>query len=150
MPIKPPSAASTTASIRNCSSTSRSMAPMARRRPISRVRSVTLTSMMFMMPMPPTSRLTAATAPKSVFSTLSQFAPLAQQLCDAGFDALGVAAVHHRHQQGVDAGVAGDAALQRFEGQQHHVVLVVAKGTLALGGQQADDAARHLLDAQLL
>ena len=38
--------------------------------PISRVRSVTLTSMMFMMPMPPTSRLTAATAPSSVVITL--------------------------------------------------------------------------------
>ena len=36
---------------------------MARRMPISRVRSVTETSMMFMMPMPPTIRLTAATAP---------------------------------------------------------------------------------------
>ena len=42
---------------------------MASRRPISRVRSVTLTSMMFMMPMPPTSRLTAATAPSSVVIT---------------------------------------------------------------------------------
>ena len=41
----------------------RSCAPMARRMPISRVRSVTDTSMMFMMPMPPTSRLTPATAP---------------------------------------------------------------------------------------
>ena len=39
-------------------------APMARRMPISRVRSVTDTSMMFMMPMPPTSRLTPATADK--------------------------------------------------------------------------------------
>ena len=33
--------------------------------PISRVRSVTDTSMMFMMPMPPTSSDTAATAPRS-------------------------------------------------------------------------------------
>jgi hypothetical protein len=33
------------------------------------VRSVTLTSMMFMMPMPPTSRLTAATAPSRVVIT---------------------------------------------------------------------------------
>jgi hypothetical protein len=33
-------------------------APMALRTPISRVRSVTLTSMMFMTPIPPTSRLT--------------------------------------------------------------------------------------------
>jgi len=37
--------------------------------PISRVRSVTETSMMFMMPMPPTSRLTAATAASSAVST---------------------------------------------------------------------------------
>jgi hypothetical protein len=65
----PPRADSTTASIRNCSSTSPSSAPTARRRPISRVRSVTLTSMMFMMPMPPTSRLTAATAPSRSVST---------------------------------------------------------------------------------
>ena len=36
-------------------------APMAMRMPISRVRSVTLTSMMFMTPMPPTTRLMAAT-----------------------------------------------------------------------------------------
>ncbi len=70
MPTRPPSIDSVTASIRNCSSTSRSSAPIARRRPISRVRSVTLTSMMFMMPMPPTSRLTAATAPSSIVITL--------------------------------------------------------------------------------
>jgi len=42
-------------------------APTALRTPISRVRSVTLTSMMFMMPMPPTSRamltMPPATAP---------------------------------------------------------------------------------------
>ena len=39
---------------------SASRAPIAMRMPISRVRSVTLTSMMFMTPMPPTSRDTAA------------------------------------------------------------------------------------------
>ena len=38
---------------------------MASLMPISRVRSVTETSMMFMMPMPPTSRLTPATAESS-------------------------------------------------------------------------------------
>ena len=38
------------------------VAPSALRMPISRVRSVTDTSMMFMMPMPPTRRLTAAIA----------------------------------------------------------------------------------------
>ena len=39
---------------------SRARAPTAMRMPISRVRSVTLTSMMFMMPMPPTSSEIAA------------------------------------------------------------------------------------------
>ena len=42
---------------------SRPCAPTARRTPISRVRSVTLTSMMFMMPMPPTTSETLAIAP---------------------------------------------------------------------------------------
>ena len=40
-------------------------APIALRMPISRVRSVTVTSMMFMTPMPPTSSEMAATAPRS-------------------------------------------------------------------------------------
>ena len=40
----------------------------ALRRPISRVRSVTDTSMMFMMPMPPTTRLTAPMPPSSAES----------------------------------------------------------------------------------
>ena len=40
-------------------------APMALRMPISRVRSVTVTNMMFMTPMPPTSSEIAATAPSS-------------------------------------------------------------------------------------
>jgi len=42
------------ASTRNCVGTSRSRAPVASRMPISRARSVTDTSMMLMMPIPPT------------------------------------------------------------------------------------------------
>ena len=42
------------------------VAPSAMRMPISRVRSVTLTSMMFMMPMPPTRRLTPAMLASSI------------------------------------------------------------------------------------
>ena len=49
------------------------LAPTAMRRPISRVRSVTLTSMMFMMPIPPTSRDTAAIDASSVVSVLVPF-----------------------------------------------------------------------------
>ena len=54
MPMAPPAPLNTIASTRNCSSMSTSRAPTAIRSPISRVRSVTDTSMMFMMPMPPT------------------------------------------------------------------------------------------------
>ena len=46
------------------------LAPTALRMPISRVRSVTLTSMMFITPMPPTSSEIAATSPSSVVNTL--------------------------------------------------------------------------------
>ena len=55
----------TTASIRNWLSTIERGAPMALRRPISRVRSVTVTNMMFITPMAPTSNETAATHPSS-------------------------------------------------------------------------------------
>src|SRR5471030_2834299 len=54
MPAIPPVTLKNTASARNCSSTCSRRAPIAMRRPISRVRSVTDTSRMFMMPMPPT------------------------------------------------------------------------------------------------
>ena len=56
MPITPPVPVSVIASIRNCARISRRLAPTALRMPISRVRSVTETSMIFMTPMPPTSR----------------------------------------------------------------------------------------------
>ncbi len=69
MPRAPPIIDSVTASTRNCLRMSRPRAPTAMRSPISRVRSVTLTSMMFMMPMPPTSSDTEATAPRSSVST---------------------------------------------------------------------------------
>ena len=61
-PMRPPTRLITMLSTRNWVSTSPPRAPMAMRMPISRVRSVTETSMMFMIPMPPTSRLTEAMA----------------------------------------------------------------------------------------
>ena len=64
-PMRPPARLSVTASARNCSSTSRARAPSAMRRPISRVRSVTDSSMMFMIPMPPTSSDMPATLASS-------------------------------------------------------------------------------------
>ncbi len=60
-PSSPPTRLSISASERNCKRMSLGVAPTAWRMPISRVRSVTLTSMMFMMPMPPTISETPAT-----------------------------------------------------------------------------------------
>src|SRR5579885_2320427 len=56
IPARPPRLVSKEASRRNCSRMSPRLAPMALRMPISWVRSVTDTSMMFMTPMPPTSK----------------------------------------------------------------------------------------------
>ncbi len=52
--INPPSRQIVAASVRNCISMVRRLAPMALRMPISFVRSATDTNMMFMIPMPPT------------------------------------------------------------------------------------------------
>lgn len=59
------------ASIRNWAMMLLRSAPMALRIPISRVRSVTVTSMMFIMPMPPTTREMAAMTTRMVMSTPS-------------------------------------------------------------------------------
>ena len=53
-PNKPPMRQISTASIKNCCKILLCRAPMAMRMPISRVRSVTDTSMIFITPMPPT------------------------------------------------------------------------------------------------
>ncbi len=47
---------------------SRFFAPSARRMPISRVRSITVASMMFMMPMPPTTSEIAAIRPRNTMN----------------------------------------------------------------------------------
>ena len=70
MPITPPSIDSAPVSTMNCSTMCRRVAPSARRMPISRVRSVTLASMMFMMPMPPTSSEMPATTTSMTFHTI--------------------------------------------------------------------------------
>ena len=59
-PNSPPVTLISTDSIRNCSEMTGPVAPTAIRRPISLVRSVTLTSMMFMMPIPATNSEKAA------------------------------------------------------------------------------------------
>ena len=60
--MAPPAPASVTASSKNCIKILICRAPIALRTPISRVRSVTLTNMMFITPMPPTSSATEPTA----------------------------------------------------------------------------------------
>jgi len=57
-------------STRNWRLMSTAVAPSALRTPISRVRSVTATSMMFMTPMPPKASVRRATAPKNNVITL--------------------------------------------------------------------------------
>ena len=54
-PSRPPASPSTDASTRNCRRIEPGRAPSALRRPISPIRSVTDTSMMFITPIPPTS-----------------------------------------------------------------------------------------------
>ena len=73
--MAPPTIESVIASSRNCSRTCRPLAPIAMRMPISRVRSVTETSMMFMMPMPPTSSEMAAAEPSRMRQGLRRSAP---------------------------------------------------------------------------
>ena len=61
VPMTPPKIDSTTDSVSICAMMSERRAPSALRRPISRVRSVTTISMMFMMTMPPTTSDSATT-----------------------------------------------------------------------------------------
>ena len=62
MPMEPPRRLIKMDSMRNCKRMSRPRAPMAMRSPISLVRSVTETYMMFMIPIPPTNKLIPAMA----------------------------------------------------------------------------------------
>ncbi len=66
-PIKPPSAVKMQDSVRNCINTLLRVAPSAFWMPISRVRSVTDTSIIFITPMPPTNNEIPAILPKTIF-----------------------------------------------------------------------------------
>ncbi|CRX29690.1 hypothetical protein PAERUG_P54_1_London_24_VIM_2_04_13_06168 [Pseudomonas aeruginosa] len=63
IPARPPTTESIAASVRNWRRISPWRAPVAMRMPISRVRSRTVMSMMFITPIPPTSREIAAIEP---------------------------------------------------------------------------------------
>ena len=125
---------------------------MARRMPISRVRSVTDTSMMFMMPMPPTSRLTAATAPsrpvsiavvpavacticfmsRTEKSSSLPGAMLRRSRSSRSMSACtlrGLDAVLGRDHDAADVGVAGDAPLEGAQRHDDDVVLVACRSS---------------------
>src|SRR2546430_2905624 len=70
-PRKPPAKEISTASMTNWRTMSERRAPMARRTPISRVRSRMAANMMFMMPIPPTSREMEAMATMTVLKSCS-------------------------------------------------------------------------------
>ena len=72
---------STVASATNWKRMSRRFAPMAFRMPISRVRSVTDTSMIFMIPMPPTSRDMPAIMPKKTTRVFVVSSRVSMVLC---------------------------------------------------------------------
>ena len=141
---------------------------MAMRRPISRVRSVTLTSMMFMMPMPPTSSETAAMAASSSVSApvaavrvpamsarfrmlksssvpSSNVMAVAQQSRHLGLRALGmILGIGADHDGAVDVFLkaALDFGLIGGLGNKHHVVVILALHRLALGFEHADHLRR--------
>ena len=74
MPIRPPKIDKTTASVKNCIRTFEGLAPIAILMPISRVRSLTDTNMIFIMPMPPTINEIEAIEPNKRLITLAMFA----------------------------------------------------------------------------
>src|SRR6478736_1777363 len=82
MPNMPPSSEINTASIRNCQRMFFFRAPMDLRMPISLVRSVTLTSMMFMMPMPAASNAMAEmmNEPAAIVSATFAMMPMIESL----------------------------------------------------------------------
>ena len=73
MPTTPPDKLNIMASNRNCRSTSPREAPTAIRIPISRVLSVTVTSMMFMIPIPEMIRAMAEMRIRTMVSTSAMF-----------------------------------------------------------------------------
>ena len=149
---------------------SRVRAPTAMRRPISRVRSVTETSMMFMIPMPPTSRLTEATLMSSmvmVFAISTRVAAISSTVRTVKSSSSGPvvrwrwrsrrvistavgstsSALAGRDRDLVQVGDAEQLLLQGRVGRDDDVVLVLAELALALGGQHADDAEGQVPDA---
>jgi hypothetical protein len=143
------------------------------RRPISRVRSVTDTSMMFMMPMPPTSRLTEATLIRSmviVRAISTRVAAISSTVRTVKSSSSGLEMRWRWRKQTRDLGGGGLHGVRADRGDEHlldaryaqdllldgrvrrhdQVVLVLAKLALALGGEHAQDPEGQVLDADHL
>ncbi len=139
-------------------------APIAMRTPISRVRSVTETSMMFMMPMPPTSseiaamptsssvsvgrellrrlyELRRATHLEVVLATVGDVVPLLQQRRNRRLRPIHVVGVVDLREDLVDVLRVVQACLGDGERDVDHVILV-PQSVGPLGLQHADDAER--------
>ena len=173
-PSSPPSADSASDSVRNWARMWAGLAPTAMRTPISRVRSVTLTSMMFMMPMPPTSSDTAAIPASSMVMRLGAVVLGRRGLGEvADREVVGARPAPGRWrsrsssviwrwaravasaERGADVQRPGDvggqaaldAGLEGLDRDEHAVVEVLPGGRLALARQHADDGERDAADA---
>ena len=147
-PSIPPSPASTVDSSRNCCRIARRVAPMALRMPISRVRSVTETSMMFATPIPPTTSEIAGDRAGEQREEGQELRRLVDEVLlgagvEVAFGGVGdpVPLVEDRRHllQGRGHG------LRRPRGHDHRVDLVAAAEHVAAGGLQ-----RHVRDVVVL
>ena len=147
-------------------------APIAMRMPISRVRSVTETSMMFMMPMPPTSseiagdahqqegqrlllrlrrrhELVGAADGEVVGATGGDVVPLLKQRGDRRLRARHVVGVVNLHLDLADELRVAESLLRGAEGHVDHVVLV-GRADRALRLQDADHLESLAVDQHAL
>ena len=169
MPMRPPRSDSVRASTRNWARMSRPRAPMALRMPISRVRSRTDTSMMFMIPMPPTtSEIEAIPPSRSVRVALIEEAASSSWVWSK---TLKSSSSRRRPARGdraaarsarrwsrsiwsawrdADAdrpdGVAADEVLLHDADRHHDLVVGILEPGAALGLQDADDPERDAAD----
>ena len=168
MPMSPPRSESVRASTRNWARMSRPRAPTALRMPISRVRSRTETSMMFMIPMPPTTSEIEAMPPSSRVSvaliedaassswvwskTLKSSSSAAARSWRSRSSAVSVG-LGRGHLVGLgDADpdradrVAADEVLLHDPDRHHDLVVGILEAAAALGLEDADDLERDAAD----
>ena len=171
MPMRPPRSDRVSASTRNWARMSRPRAPTALRMPISRVRSRTDTSMMFMIPMPPTMSEIEAMPPssrvrvalideaassswvwlKTLKSAVSVGARSWRSRSSAVMAVLGgghLRRVADRHADGPDRAARHPVVLDHADRDEDHVVRVLEPGP-ALGLEDADDPERQAADRDL-